>query len=46
MAVFYYIKDIILGIATRYCDLSGVWHSPSLIDCMNEILMNALTQVS
>eukprot|EP00105_Crassostrea_gigas_P037729 XP_019921877.1 PREDICTED: uncharacterized protein LOC105326226 [Crassostrea gigas] len=33
------------GIATRYCDLSGVWQSPSLINCTNEILMNASTQL-
>lgn len=34
------------GIATRYCDLSGVWQSPSLINCTNEILMNASTQLN
>nr|XP_034316532.1 uncharacterized protein LOC105326226 [Crassostrea gigas] len=34
------------GIATRYCDSSGVWQSPSLINCTNEILMNASTQLN
>lgn len=46
MMVFYYIKDIFVGIATRYCDVSGVWKSPCLINCTNEILVNASTQVS
>ena len=36
----------LLGIATRKCNLEGVWEPPNLINCTTETFLNASSQVS
>ena len=36
----------LLGIATRMCNLEGVWEPPNLINCTTEAFLNASSQVN
>lgn len=39
------VEKSYLGMASRKCRTSGLWDSPSLINCTTEVFINASTQV-